>query len=136
MDSPATARHGWRLPRHELAILLATAAVYVLTGQQMQISLEIPGGLRSEEVAEQRKYLKETGFLPPVDARELIRAMDAEVVSSLEETQDYEQVHTVEELFQALGVDPTQGQQPSKSPASSRARAVGDDDLPLLEPVD
>jgi len=32
MDSPATARHGWRLPRHELAILLATAAVYVLTG--------------------------------------------------------------------------------------------------------
>jgi len=115
---------------------LRVRAVYVLTGHQMQISLDIPGGLRPEEVAEQRKYLKDTGFLPPVDARELIRAMDAEVVGSQEETQDFEEVHTVDELFHALGIEPTPGEQPSKPLPSSRSRVAGDDDLPLLEPVD
>lgn len=115
---------------------LRVHAVYVLTGQQMQMSLEIPGGLRSEEVAEHRQYLKDTGFLQPVDARELIRAMDAEGIGSMEETQDFEQVHTVDELFQALGIHPTQGEPPSKPLTSSRPRAAGDDDLPLLEPVD
>jgi molecular chaperone DnaK len=115
---------------------LRVRAVYVLTGQQMQMSVDIPGGLRSEEVAEHHKYLKETGFLPPIDARELIRAMDERVVGSLDDTEDYEQVHTVDELFQALGINPEQREQSPKPPTPSKSGTVGDDDLPLLEPVD
>jgi hypothetical protein len=38
-------------------------AVYVNTGQHMQMSLTIPGGLREEEVREHREHLENTTFL-------------------------------------------------------------------------
>jgi molecular chaperone DnaK (HSP70) len=115
---------------------LRVCAVYVLTGHQMQMSLDIPGGLRSEEVAEHRKFMQDSGFLRPVDANELIRAMDAEAADSAEQTQDYEQVHTVDDLFKALGIDPAPVEPPSPARAPARPKTDSDDDLPLLEPVD
>lgn len=38
-------------------------ALYVNTGREMEWSLDIPGGLRSEEVREHREFLQKAGFL-------------------------------------------------------------------------
>jgi len=38
-------------------------AVYANTGQDVSVSLEVAGGLREEEVQEQREHLKKVGFL-------------------------------------------------------------------------
>ena len=43
---------------------LHVSALYVPRNLQMQLSVEIPGGLRPEEVAQHRRFLEETGFLP------------------------------------------------------------------------
>lgn len=115
---------------------LRVCAAYVLTGHQMQMSMDIPGGLRSEEVADHRKFMQDSGFLRPVDAKELIHIMDGDAADSAEQTQEYEQLHTVDELFQALGIDPKQVEQRSPARAPAKPRTDGDDDLPLLEPVD
>jgi molecular chaperone DnaK len=41
---------------------LTIAAIYVPRRQQMDMTLEIPGGLREEEVREHRRHLAQTGF--------------------------------------------------------------------------
>jgi molecular chaperone DnaK len=43
---------------------LHISAFYVPRGQQIGLSLEIPDGLREQDVAEHRKFLEQTGFLP------------------------------------------------------------------------
>lgn len=40
-------------------------ALYVNTGQDLQLSLEIPGGLQEDEVERYRTMMKERGLLPP-----------------------------------------------------------------------
>jgi len=46
---------------------LHTKAIYVNTGQEMQLSLEVPEGLRPQEVEEQKRHLDGTVFLSVFD---------------------------------------------------------------------
>ncbi len=65
-------------------------AIYVPRNQQMQMSLEIPGGLRPEEVVEHRRFLESTGFFqapaaePPLVALENADDDDDDDISLLE----------------------------------------------------
>ena len=52
-------------------------AIYVNTGQEMLISLEIPGGLRAEEVEQQRTHLAETPFLSMFDPDEALAGLES-----------------------------------------------------------
>jgi molecular chaperone DnaK len=52
-------------------------AIYVNTGQEMRISLEIPGGLRAEEVEQQRTHLEETPFLTVFDPDEAVAGLES-----------------------------------------------------------
>jgi molecular chaperone DnaK len=51
-------------------------ACYVPRNQHFEISLEIPHGLRNEEVLDQRRFLEETGFFSPRRVAEMIEAID------------------------------------------------------------
>jgi len=53
-------------------------ARYVPKNQQMEMLLDIPGGLREEEVQEHRRFLEETGFFPPSNMDSIIAAIDDE----------------------------------------------------------
>jgi len=50
-------------------------AVYVPRNKKMEFSLEVPGGLREEEVEEHRRFLQETGFLDPVTADQMLAGL-------------------------------------------------------------
>lgn len=102
---------------------LHVRAVYVSTGQEMEMSLEIAGGLQPEEVREHRRFLEQAGLLEPVDPKAMIRAMDTGVASGIDETQDFDGLLSVDQLFQDLRVAPTRTVRP-------------DEDLPYLEPAD
>jgi molecular chaperone DnaK len=54
---------------------LHTRAVYVQTGQQMAMSVEVRGGLKEEEVKAYRQFLESTGFIAPFDADKAIDQM-------------------------------------------------------------
>jgi len=41
----------------------------------MEFSLEVPGGLRQEEVEEHRRFLQETGFLDPVTTDQMLAGL-------------------------------------------------------------
>jgi hypothetical protein len=47
---------------------LHTEAVYVRTGQKMQMVIEVAGGLRPEEVEAHRQFFQATSFARPFDA--------------------------------------------------------------------
>jgi molecular chaperone DnaK len=51
-------------------------AKYVPRNQEMEMSLDIPGGLREEEVQEHRRFLEETGFFNSSSAEQIIEAID------------------------------------------------------------
>jgi molecular chaperone DnaK len=53
-------------------------AFYVPRNQEMEMSLEIPGGLQEEEVREHQRFLEETGFLEPVSADRLIQTLESQ----------------------------------------------------------
>ena len=42
---------------------------------KMEFSLEVPGGLRQEEVEEHRRFLQETGFLDPVTTDQMLAGL-------------------------------------------------------------
>lgn len=96
---------------------LQVHARYVPRKQQMEITLEIPDGLRQEEVAAHRQYLEDTGFLPQVEGRKLIEDLESDAFDEAGEADAFDEVLGVEELMQALG-------------------ASEQDDLPTIEPVD
>ena len=49
---------------------LHVKAVYVNTGQELVVSLEIPGGLRAEEVQKHREHLEKACFLQIYEPRQ------------------------------------------------------------------
>ena len=55
---------------------LSIRAKYVPRNQEMEMTLDIPGGLREEEVQEHRRFLEETGFFNPSSAQQIIEAID------------------------------------------------------------
>lgn len=58
-------------------------AVYVNTGQALRMTLDIPGGLKEEEVQQYRRYMEETGMIRKAD---IVRAL--EEVEILEDDED------------------------------------------------
>ena len=74
---------------------LHIAAIYVNTGQEMQLSLEIPGGLRAEEVEQQRHHLAGTPFLDVFDPDRALAGLerlpddDDDSSDSLDEFRDW-----------------------------------------------
>jgi molecular chaperone DnaK (HSP70) len=113
-------------------------ARYVPTDQRMEMSLEIPGGLKEEEVEAHRHFLETTGFLKPVDARGLLEELER--AESLDDEPfdvepldvepldagpvDADPVFDADQLFKDLGLDPDDEDDDEG------------DDLPLIEPVD
>jgi len=57
---------------------LHVEAIYVNTGQQMQMSLEIPGGLRPEQVEQYREDLSNTNFLTVFRPEEALQGLEAD----------------------------------------------------------
>jgi molecular chaperone DnaK len=55
---------------------LHISARYVPRNQEMEMTLEIPGGLREEEVQQHRRYLEETGFFPSTSISHVIETLD------------------------------------------------------------
>jgi molecular chaperone DnaK (HSP70) len=53
-------------------------ALYVPRRQEMEMTLDVAGGLRPEEVAGQRRLLEQTGFFPPLKLDDLLKKMDEE----------------------------------------------------------
>ncbi|MCH8828110.1 MAG: Hsp70 family protein [Planctomycetes bacterium] len=60
---------------------LHVEAVYVDTGQQLQIELTIPGGLAEEEVRQYRQIMEDTGLITPFDSASIA---DVELISQFE----------------------------------------------------
>lgn len=48
-------------------------AVYVNTGQALRMTLDIPGGLKQDQVEEYRRYMEETGYIRRAD---VVRALE------------------------------------------------------------
>ena len=90
-------------------------ALYVPRNQDMEMSLEIPGGLCQEEVEEHRRFLEETGFLNPITADQMIEALDA---ADDDEMDDVLELDDDDDVTEVLDLDDN------------------DDDYPLLEPID
>ena len=88
------------------------------------MSLDIPGGLKQEEVEAQRGFLETTGFLEPVSADELLEDLDRD--ESLDQHESLDRVFSADELLKDLGVGPN----------DLRTDDEKDDDLPMIEPVD
>jgi len=102
-------------------------ALYVPRKQQMEMSLEIPGGLKPEEVEDHRRFLEMTGFLEPLSAKELLEDLEnAESIDSIP-SGPIDRVFSLEELYRALGAEFDDHQKGEDRP---------DDDLPMIEPVD
>lgn len=55
---------------------LHVAAVYLNTGRQLDIDLQVPGGLAQEEVDEYRQLLESSGLVPPTTADPLLKPFD------------------------------------------------------------
>ena len=98
-------------------------ARYVPRDQRMEMTLEIPEGLQPEEVEAQRRYLEDTGFLQPVEASDLIQALEEGYDEDPDETDDFDEVLSVDELMQALDGKEDSGRR-------------DDGQLPFIEPVD
>jgi molecular chaperone DnaK len=97
---------------------LKVYALYVPRRQKMEITLEIPGGLRQEDVAAHRQYLEDTGFLSPVEGRKLVEGLEDEAGEETIEPQGFDEIFSAEDLMQAL------------------ESLNEDQDLPMIEPVD
>lgn len=68
-------------------------AVYVNTGQDLQLSLDIPGGLQEDEVERYRNMMKQRGLLPPSSVAYSTQLDDLESVEIiLEEQADDEDI--------------------------------------------
>jgi len=94
-------------------------ALYVPRNQDMEMSLEIPGGLCQEEVEDHRRFLEETGFLNPITADQMIQALDT---ADDDEMADLVELDDDDDVTEIKGLD-----------ANYNDRG---DDYPLLEPLD
>ena len=55
---------------------LHVSAVYVNTGQLMELHLDIPGGLKEEEIREHREYMQRTSTLSVFDPDRALAGLD------------------------------------------------------------
>jgi len=105
-------------------------ALYVPKSQKMELSLDVAGGLKEEEVEAHRQFLETTGLIDSIDAKAMLDGLENEDVLDDDvldddEADDAEQVLSPEELYRALGVE-----------AEDEDEDEENDGLPMIEPVD
>ena len=101
-------------------------ALYLPTDQRMKISLDIPGGLKQEEVEAHRRFLETVGFIEPVDGKKLIEQLEEETLGS-GDSGEFGQIFSADDLLQDLAADGSDAQADGGS---------SDDDLPEIRPID
>jgi len=70
-------------------------AMYVPRNQQMEMALEIPGGLRPEEVIDHRRYLQQSGFFQPPSAQQMLASLDSDATQD-DDDDDLEMLEIIE----------------------------------------